>query len=60
MPVKSVKNPIQNAAPEALEDIYREFEFKLLALKKEKDAAVSRIMRKIDDEKIKRIIAKIK
>jgi len=46
--------------PQQLEEIYRDFELKLAALKKEKDAAVSRIMRKIDDEKIKQILSKIK
>lgn len=46
--------------PEELEAIYLEFESRLLALKKEKDAAVIRVLRKIDDEKIRRILSKIK
>jgi hypothetical protein len=54
-------NPIQSAkSTKALEDIYLEFEQKLIALKKEKDLAVSQIMRQIDDQKIKKILSQIK
>lgn len=43
----------------SLEEVYYEFENKLIALKKEKDLAVNLILKKIDDEKIKKILSKI-
>jgi|GEM_PF-2973005 len=43
-----------------LEQIYHEFESRLRIIKQEKDAAVDRIMKKIDDQKIKLILSKIK
>lgn len=46
--------------PQSIEEVYSDFESKLLALKKEKDQAVDLIMRQIDDQKIKKILSKIK
>ncbi|MFA6525846.1 MAG: hypothetical protein WCT26_00320 [Candidatus Buchananbacteria bacterium] len=60
MPAKRNNAAASIKTPEELEAIYLEFESRLLALKKEKDAAVSRVLRKIDDEKIRRILSKIK